>query len=213
MRLAVAIIFAISLTRGVKANPVVSDPSGEIELISEKVNVSVHPGSSQVAGQFRFRQLGSVSYRRSIAMEVPFFALFPQALTSLEESAHAAVAIGERVFHPSSISVGPTVQGLPEGWRLFLLEFEIPRNAILPEFSARISYRQRHFLGDISAYYPIRPPMARASKAVVQFVAGDEEILTAVRAKRVVARSWKEIAVEPQDKGLILIRVEKRETN
>jgi hypothetical protein len=214
MRSVAATAFAAFTIHAAVANPIVYDPTVATSLSAELVNITVRKASSDISGKFTFRQSEEVradDSTASIVIEVPFFAPWPQGMLSLTSSARASVKIGGQFFHPSSVSVGPEIRGLTEGWRMYLLEVEIPRRIVQREFSVRIQYRQRHLPGNISPYYPVHPPAATNSKSLVQFIAGDRVTLNLVsNARRVVQKLSNLIAVVPEDKSLILVTAQSR---
>jgi hypothetical protein len=214
MRFVLAIACAIFVIRAADANPIVYDPSHPSSLVSERVNISLKEKGSDVSGKFTFRQskdVADVNSGDSVAIEVPFFAPWPRGLVSLKSSAVASVKIDERVFYPSSVSAGEVLRGLPENWRMFALEFEVPRNALTPEFVAWIHYRQQYLPGNISAYYPVEPSASARSKSLVRFVAHDGLTLELVsNAKQVVERSSTRFVIKPENRRLILIRARGR---
>jgi hypothetical protein len=194
------------------ANPIAIDMGEPISLIAESVDIAIHESQSVVSGTYSFRQVHGilVAPDDGILIQVPIIVHGPQNFAALKSSTAASLSIGRRVFHPSRASVGSPLYDLPSGWKLYYLEFEIPRPAVRAVFTIAIRYIQPHLPGNVVPYYPIHPPERWAPRSIVRYsVAGPASLALDSKGENVIEAQPTRISVQPQHHKLILVRVNK----
>jgi hypothetical protein len=206
----------ISMIGFAGANPIAIDSTRRsISLIAETVEIAVQPTHSIVSGTYSFRQ-GKDEYAfpgekaDHITIEIPVMIRGKPSFDSLKSATAATVSIGKRVFRPTGSSSASALRGLPRGYTMCLVEFEVPLRAVAREFTAVIRYTQPHLPGGIAPYYPVRPPESIAAKSLVRYTAAAPASLALLSKRvKVVETSPTRIAVQPEDGKLILVRVNK----
>jgi hypothetical protein len=195
------------------ANPIAIDCGEPIALIAESVNIAIHESQSVVSGAYSFRQVSDGCPHQPddpITIKMPIIVQGPQSFASLKSSTAVSLTIGRRVFHPSRASVDSPLYDLPSGWKLYYLEFEIPRRALRSVFTAAVRYIQPHLPGSVAPYYPIHPPERWAPRSIVRYSVAEPASLALVsKGEMVVEAQRTRISVQPQHHKLILVRVNK----
>jgi hypothetical protein len=130
---------ATSTIRPAVANPIAIDLGEPISLIAESVDIAIHENQSVVSGTYSFRKAQGQLFAPDdgILIYVPIIVHGPQSFASLKLSTAVSLTIGRRVLHPSRASVASPPYGLPSGWKLYNLVFEIPRRPL--RFHSRCS--------------------------------------------------------------------------
>jgi hypothetical protein len=194
------------------ANPIAIDMGEPISLIAESVDIAIHKSQSVVSGTYSFRKVHGilVAPDDGILIQVPIIVHGPQNFASLKSSTAVSLSIGRRVFHPSRASVASPLYDLPSGWRLYHLEFEIPRDPVRSVFTLVVRYIQPHLPGDVAPYYPIHPPERWAQRSIVRYTVAEPASLALVsKGETVIEAQRTRISVQPQHHKLILVRVNK----
>ena len=212
MRLLVILaLLATSPIRSAVANPIAIDCGEPIALIAETVNIAIQKGQSVVSGVYSFRQVSGPCPHQpddSITVRMPIIVQGPQSFASLKSSTAVSLTIGRRVFHPSRASVDSPLYELPSGWRLYYLEFEIPRRAVRSVFTLAVRYIQPHLPGNVAPYYPIHPPERWAPRSIIRYSVAEPASLALVsKGVTVIETQRTRISVQPQHHKLILVRV------
>ena len=194
------------------ANPIAIDMGEPIALIAESVDIAIHESQSVVSGTYSFRKVHGilVAPDDGILIQMPIIVHGPQNFASLKASTAASLSIGRRVFHPSRASVASRLYDLPSGWRLYYLEFEIPRDPVRSVFTLAVRYIQPHLPGNVAPYYPIHPPERWAQRSIVRYSVAEPASLALVSKGAIVIEAQRtRIFVQPQHHKLILVRVNK----
>jgi|GEM_PF-3841103 len=214
MRLLFTLALLEACTMGfAAANPMVIYCGEPITLIAENVDITVHESQSVVSGTYSFRQVSTdCPYWPDdpITIRMPIIVRGPQSLTSLKSSTAISFTMERRVFHPSGAAVDSPLYDLPSGWKLYYLEFKIPRRPIRSAFTLAIRYIQPHLPGNIVPYYPIHPPERWAPKSIVRYSVAEPASLALVsKGQTIIEAQPTRISVQPQHHKLILVRVNK----
>lgn len=194
------------------ANPIAIDLGEPISLIAESVDITIHESQSFVSGVYSFRQVKDRLYLidEPITIRVPIIVHGSQSFGPLKSSTAGSLTIGRRVFRPIRASADSPLYDLPSGWKLYYLEFEIPRHVVRPAFTIAIGYNQPHLPGKVSPYYPIHPPERWAPRSIVRYSVAEPASLTLVsKGEQVIEVQPTRISVQPQHHKLILVRMNK----
>jgi hypothetical protein len=199
-----------SMTAFAVANPMAIDMGEPIAMIAESVDIAVHASQSVVSGTYSFRKVHGIliSPDDGILIQVPIIVHGPQSFASLKASTAVSLSIGRRVFRPSRASVASPLYDLPSGWRLYHMEFEIPRDPVHSVFTLAVRYIQPHLPGNVAPYYPIYPPERWAQRSIVRYTVAEPASLALVSKGEIVIEAQRtRISVQPQHHKLILVRV------
>jgi hypothetical protein len=211
------LLFAIALLEAsmialAGANPIAIDMGEPISLVAESVDIAIHERQSVVSGTYSFRKVHGilVAPDEGILIQVPIIVHGPQSFASLQSSTAVSLRIGRRVFHPLRASVASPLYDLPSGWRVYYLEFEIPRDPGRSVFTLAVRYIQPHLPGNVAPYYPIHPPERWAPRSIVRYTVTEPGWLALVSKGDIVIEAQRaRISVQPQHHKLILVRVNK----
>jgi hypothetical protein len=205
-------LFEASMIAFAVGNPIAIDMGEPISLIAESVDIVIHENQSVVSGTYSFRKVHGilVAPDDGILIQVPIIVHGPQSFASLKSSTAVSLRIGRRVFHPLRASGAPPLYDLPSGWRVYYLEFEIPRDPVRSVFTLAVRYIQPHLPGNVAPYYPIHPPERWAPRSIVSYtVTGPASLGLVSRGEIVIEAQRTRISVQPQHHKLILVRVNK----
>jgi hypothetical protein len=142
--------------------------------------------------------------------------------------ARVQLAIGRHAYQPRDVllldhAAYEPVPWLPDGARIAMVSFNIPRKGLKPRFRARISYDQPHVTGsdgaELSAYLPLLPDYDQLEKVLhfkrddfaVTFTALPEVQLRRASVNAHVANESPElISIHPRNRESIVVRVDEK---
>jgi hypothetical protein len=213
------------------ANPiVVQEPGrGPYAIVREAVSVTVGRSVSRVVGDYEFlyvRVYDSKDRLDPVLIDVPVIVraqdIEPGRVLKI---AQVQLAIGRNVYPPRDVllldhEAYEPVPWLPEGARIAMVSFSIPRQGLKPRFRARISYDQPHVDGadgaGLSTYLPLLPDYDQLQDVlhfkrddfVVTFTALPEVSLRHDSVNAHVAKASPEmITVHPRNRETIAVVV------
>jgi hypothetical protein len=222
-----------SSARPVGANPVIVEEAGRgpYAIVRETVKIAVGRTASHVIGEYEFvyvRAYDSKDRLDPVLIDVPVIVRVEDTEPGkVQKIARVQLVIGRHAYQPRDVllldhEAYEPVPWLPDGARVAMVSFSIPRKGLKPRFRARISYDQPHVPGvdaaELSAYLPLLPDHDQLQNVlhfkrhdfVVTFMA-----LPEVRLRRdsvnahVASESPEAIAIHPLNRETIVVSVEK----
>ncbi len=197
-------------------------------LVGQTVTVSVGAGMSMVEGQYEFKyvpRLDSLPPSETVSFE--FAVLVPKEidrLDALTEITQFKLHAGSATFDPADfglLPVGPTMPALiPEGTRIMVVTFQLPRPVLQKQVALRVTYFQPHYRlagQEVAAYLPLLPDFEAFKNELLfsrdDFAVGFEPV-GAVRLRRlsvnaaVMMDTPQAVKVHPVDREIIALAVE-----
>ncbi len=164
------------------SNPIVEVPTttrSAFARIREDVNVTVGKTVSLVAAQLEYlyvRDYDAADHLNPFIVDVPVIVRSddtdPGRILKL---ANARFEIGHAIYRPQTVlllahDAFAPVPDIPDGTRIALVSFNIPRRGLKPHFLARLAYDQPHVPGpsggELSVYVPLLPDLEQLRAAV-----------------------------------------------
>lgn len=199
-------------------------------IVRESVQITVGPAVSLVEGTFEYvyvRAFDAKDQRDPVLIDVPVVVPAKNANAwDVLKIANARLQIGANAFHPRDVllldhTILDPVPSIPEGTRIAIISFNIPRQTLKPRFRVRIAYDQPHVTadqgGELAVYIPFLPDFAQL-RQVMHFKPDDLLVTfraqTGVRLRResvnadVASESPVAVAVRPRHREAITVMVE-----
>lgn len=232
MRFALPIILLSVLTPSLPAAPVVIYLSrSPFCLISENVKVNVAPDMSMIDGTFDYKYVPRYDLGpRSDNVDFKFPVFVPSEVDevkTLSDITQFKLMVDNVTYEPVDLApldtkLGPPPTLVPDGTKVVLAVFSIPRTLLQERCTLHVSYFQPHYrLGGETeaAYFPLLPDFDRMKNELlfsrddfsVTFEALGDVRLHRLSANRVVIHeSPTEIQVRPVDRENIVVTVGRR---
>lgn len=230
MRLPPLLLGSFALSLSLSAAPMVMYLSrSPFVLIGETVTVSVASGMSMVDGTYNYKYVPSYdtgSRSGPVAFKFPIFVPSnTDDVSSLVDVTQARLTVDDVKLSPDAIGpldthLGPPPKLVPDGTKVAMAIFHIPRDLLQEKCTLHLTYFQPNYeLGDkqVAAYFPVLPDFERL-KNQLMFSRDDFlvafQALAGVRLRRISANRAVQggtpslIKVHPVDRENIAVTVQ-----